>query len=337
MRTLQLFPYIPARRPGPGPAAPGGKPGRPGVGLRILLACIMTAAILAGGCSPLSGGSPARIDFEEADALFKQGSHQAALARYGQIIETYPAAGDRALFEMGIIHAHPQNPGKDYEKALACFQKLAGDYPGSGYRHDSDMMLFYISNVIVKDEALAAKQAQIDALRQTLTARDGEIGALQQQIEMLERKVFAFARQAGPVDRILIEKQARTLKLISGGEVIKTYRVALGGDPNGPKERQGDNKTPEGIYFIDARNQDSSYHLALHVSYPNEKDRQRARELGVATGGDIMIHGIKNGFSWVGNAHADVDWTRGCIAVTDEEIEEIDQLAPIGTAVEIRP
>ena len=125
--------------------------------------------------------------------------------------------------------------------------------------------------------------------------------------------------------------------LISQGEVLKSYKIALGGNPIGPKERQGDNKTPEGTYAIDARNKDSRFHLSLHISYPNERDKNRARELGVSPGGDIMIHGIQNGFSWVGDAHTGVDWTKGCIAVTDEEIEEINKLAPNGTIVEVRP
>jgi murein L,D-transpeptidase YafK len=127
------------------------------------------------------------------------------------------------------------------------------------------------------------------------------------------------------------------LTLFSKGEVLKTYKIALGGNPIGPKERQGDNKTPEGIYFIDSRNRDSRYHLSLHISYPNESDRRQASELGVSPGGNIMIHGLKNGFSRVGDAHAEVDWTRGCIAVTDEEIGEIEKLTPDGTVVEIRP
>jgi murein L,D-transpeptidase YafK len=125
--------------------------------------------------------------------------------------------------------------------------------------------------------------------------------------------------------------------LISQGEVLKSYNIALGGNPIGPKERQGDNKTPEGAYVIDGRNRDSRFHLSLRISYPNERDKKRAKELGVSPGGDIMIHGIKNGFSWVGDAHTAVDWTKGCIAVTDQEIEEIDKLAPNGTIVEIRP
>ena len=125
--------------------------------------------------------------------------------------------------------------------------------------------------------------------------------------------------------------------LISQGEVLKSYKIALGGNPIGHKERQGDNKTPEGTYVIDARNRDSRFHLSLRISYPNERDKKRAKELGVSPGGDIMIHGIKNGLSWVGNAHSGIDWTKGCIAVTDQEIEEIDKLAPNGTIVEIRP
>jgi murein L,D-transpeptidase YafK len=125
--------------------------------------------------------------------------------------------------------------------------------------------------------------------------------------------------------------------LIAKGEVLKTYKIALGGNPDGPKIRHGDNKTPEGTYLIDSRNKDSHYHLSLHISYPNERDKKRAKELGVSPGGDIMIHGIKNGLSWVGDRHTEVDWTRGCIAVTDEEIDEIGKITRNGTIVEIRP
>ena len=164
-----------------------------------------------------------------------------------------------------------------------------------------------------------------------------KIEAFEKKIEALEKKFFDYAIQKGSVDRILIEKNARRLMLISQGEVLKSYNIALGGNPIGPKERQGDNKTPEGTYVIDGRNKDSRFHLSLHISYPNERDKNRAKELGVSPGGDIMIHGIKNGFSWVGDAHTAVDWTKGCIAVTDEEIEEISKLAPNGTIVEIRP
>jgi murein L,D-transpeptidase YafK len=197
------------------------------------------------------------------------------------------------------------------------------------------MMIQQIHNVIIKDKIIANQQTQIAAFGQELKEKENDIDALQKKIEMLEQKLFALRTE--PADKVLIEKEERRLTLLSKGEVIKRYKIALGGNPVGPKERQGDHKTPEGTYIIDSRNRNSGYHLSLHISYPNEQDKTRAKKLGVSPGGDIMIHGIKNGLSWVGGSHADVDWTKGCIAVTDEEMEEIYQLVPTGTVVEIRP
>ena len=114
-------------------------------------------------------------------------------------------------------------------------------------------------------------------------------------------------------------------------------KVALGTGGLAPKDRQGDGRTPEGHYVIDARIPASHYHKALHVSYPNAQDRLRATRLGVAPGGDIMIHGLPNGRGAIGSAHRLYDWTLGCIAVTDNEIDEIWTLVPTGTPVEIRP
>ena len=111
----------------------------------------------------------------------------------------------------------------------------------------------------------------------------------------------------------------------------------MGRNSESAKTREGDSKTPEGIYKIDSRNEKSAYHLALHISYPNEKDKKRAKELGVSPGGNIMIHGIKNGLGWVGRFHTLFDWTKGCIAVTNKEMEEIYRLVPNGTIVEIKP
>jgi murein L,D-transpeptidase YafK len=138
-------------------------------------------------------------------------------------------------------------------------------------------------------------------------------------------------------DRIVIEKAKRTMVLWSHGRVLRSYQVALGGNPVGPKTQQGDMRTPEGQYAIDTRNAASQYHRALHISYPNAADRAQAKKLGVDPGGDIMIHGLPNGWGWIGKAHLLRDWTAGCIAVTDEEIEEIWRLVPNGTPVEIRP
>jgi murein L,D-transpeptidase YafK len=142
---------------------------------------------------------------------------------------------------------------------------------------------------------------------------------------------------AQKADSILILKKDHLLELIAGGKVIRTYKVALGSGGLAPKERQGDGRTPEGHYVIDARNAASEYHLSLHISYPNVEDRKRAAKLGVAPGGDIMIHGLPNGKGWIGAGHRMYDWTLGCVAVTNQEIEEIWKLVPVGTPVEIRP
>jgi tetratricopeptide (TPR) repeat protein len=302
------------------------------------------APMLLSGCSHFSDGRQVKKTFAEANDLFHQGSHTASLAKYSEIIEKYPAKADMALFEMGIVHAHPKNQQKDHQKSLECFEKLIKDYPGSEYRQNSEMMIFNIRNVALKDTTIAAQQVQIKTLQHKVQGKENEIVTLQKTIEAFEKKIealekrfFDYAIRKGSVDRILIEKSARRLMLISQGEVLKSYKIALGGNPIGPKERQGDNKTPEGTYVIDARNRDSRFHLSLRISYPNERDKKRAKELGASPGGDIMIHGVKNGFSRVGDAHAGFDWTKGCIAVTDQEIEEIDKLAPSGTIVEIRP
>lgn len=138
-------------------------------------------------------------------------------------------------------------------------------------------------------------------------------------------------------DRVVVLKKERTLQLLSDGKVIKTYKVALGGDPVGPKTRQGDHKTPEGIYVLDSRNAHSQFHKSLHISYPNARDRAEARRQGVSPGGDVFVHGLPNGYGWVGAGHRARDWTDGCIAVTNEEIEEIWNAVADGTQIEIRP
>jgi murein L,D-transpeptidase YafK len=138
-------------------------------------------------------------------------------------------------------------------------------------------------------------------------------------------------------DRVRVEKSARRLTLLRGGTPLKTYRVALGRAPVGPKEQEGDQRTPEGLYLIDFRKEDSDFHRALHLSYPDDRDVARAAANGVSPGGDIMIHGIRNGLGWIGAFHRRTDWTAGCIAMTDFEIEEIWRAVPDGTAIEIRP
>ena len=138
-------------------------------------------------------------------------------------------------------------------------------------------------------------------------------------------------------DRIIVHKKSRTMELMSGGRVLKTYKIALGSEPVGPKTRQGDHRTPEGIFVIDRRNAQSQFHRSLHISYPRPEDRERARQLGVSPGGDIFIHGLPNGYGLVGAAHRLRDWTDGCIAVTDQEIEQIWRMVDDGATVEIHP
>jgi murein L,D-transpeptidase YafK len=139
------------------------------------------------------------------------------------------------------------------------------------------------------------------------------------------------------VDSILILKKEHLLELISGGKVIGTYHVALGQGGLAPKQKEDDARTPEGHYVIDTRNAASHYHKALHISYPNAEDRLRAQRMGVLPGGAIMIHGLPDGKGYIGAAHRLYDWTLGCIAVTDSEIDEIWTMTPVGTPVEIRP
>lgn len=138
-------------------------------------------------------------------------------------------------------------------------------------------------------------------------------------------------------DRILVVKSNHTMMLMAGGRTLKVYKVALGRGPSGPKEHAGDDKTPEGEYVIDQKNAKSRFHLALHISYPNADDKKRAHDAGLNPGGAVMIHGLESGLGWLGPFQHDMDWTEGCIAVSNPEIEEIWRLVPTGTPIEIKP
>ena len=137
-------------------------------------------------------------------------------------------------------------------------------------------------------------------------------------------------------DRVLVLKKQHTLRLLREGKVIKSYRVALGGDPVGAKNMQGDHKTPEGIYVLDFRNQHGQFYKSIHISYPNAQDRAQALQKRVSPGGDVFIHGLPNGYAWLGPSHRAKDWTDGCIAVTDAEMDEIWDAVADGTPIEIR-
>lgn len=149
--------------------------------------------------------------------------------------------------------------------------------------------------------------------------------------------MLAVEDRATKADQALVVKSQHTLTLLSQGKVLRTYKVALGGTPVGAKEQEGDHKTPEGRYILDRRNPKSRFYKSIHVSYPNERDKQRASQRGVSPGGDIMVHGLPNGFGWLGAAHRNMDWTDGCVAVTNAEMDEIWDVVPDGTPIEIRP
>ncbi len=138
-------------------------------------------------------------------------------------------------------------------------------------------------------------------------------------------------------DRLVVDKAEHRLTAYAGDEAVRVYCIALGPNPVGHKERQGDGKTPEGVYFVDGKNPNSKFYKNLGVSYPNETDRAKAAELGADPGGDIKIHGLPPGQEHLGKTHWMQDWTAGCIAVSNEEIDELYAHTPVGTPIEIRP
>lgn len=151
------------------------------------------------------------------------------------------------------------------------------------------------------------------------------------------RAVSAAKVKLAVADSMVLDKSDRRLTLFYRGMPVRQYRVALGKNPLGDKLGRGDGRTPEGLFFIEGRNPQSKYHLALRISYPDATHRARAARRGVAPGGDIMIHGLPDAFASVGALHRQQDWTEGCIAVTNDEIEEIWRAVPNGARILIRP
>jgi murein L,D-transpeptidase YafK len=138
-------------------------------------------------------------------------------------------------------------------------------------------------------------------------------------------------------DRVLVSKSARKLQLLRDGEVLRTYRIALGLRPEGHKEYEGDFRTPEGVYHLSRRNPNSEYFLSIQIDYPNDRDVARARKQGVRPGGAIMIHGQPNVPRKPRDYYTNVDWTEGCIAVSNTDMVEIWLMTPPDTPIEIRP
>jgi murein L,D-transpeptidase YafK len=138
-------------------------------------------------------------------------------------------------------------------------------------------------------------------------------------------------------DMVLVTKSESKLYLKKDGKIIKEFHVAFGANPKGHKQQEGDERTPEGKYILDYKKEDSSFYKAIHISYPNESDKKRAKELGVNPGGLIMIHGQKNGLGWLSWITQLFDWTDGCIAVSNNAMDEIWESVKVGTPIEIKP
>lgn len=181
------------------------------------------------------------------------------------------------------------------------------------------------------------------AVLATLTLTGATVAALGFRSEEQNRKAALAAPATFKVDRIVVEKSARRMSLLYKGKVVRRYDIGLGFTPDGHKRKEGDGKTPEGAYTIDARNPKSAYHLSLRVSYPNRQDKAYARKRGFSPGGDIFIHGQPNGtallFRWLNalGLYNRGDWTHGCIAVTNAEMREIWANVKTGTPIIIKP
>ncbi|MEJ2601933.1 MAG: L,D-transpeptidase family protein [Gammaproteobacteria bacterium] len=138
-------------------------------------------------------------------------------------------------------------------------------------------------------------------------------------------------------DKVVVEKSDRKLYLVKGERILAAYDIFLGMEPEGHKEQEGDSRTPEGLYYLDARNEDSDFFLSIRISYPNGSDRQRARRRGVDPGGQIMIHGYPNEPKYTPEFYRSADWTDGCIAVSNAAMVDIWLMTRENTPIEIRP
>lgn len=153
---------------------------------------------------------------------------------------------------------------------------------------------------------------------------------------LLQLTAFAWGETDLPLaESVLVDKSERKMWLIREGRKYREYNISLGDNPIGHKEREGDERTPEGSYIIDYRNPESRFYLSLHISYPREQDEENAREKGVMPGGNIFIHGLPNGLERMSSSYRARDWTDGCIAVGNREIEELWVLVQDGTPIEI--
>jgi murein L,D-transpeptidase YafK len=142
---------------------------------------------------------------------------------------------------------------------------------------------------------------------------------------------FAYAE----VDLVKVDKSENKMYLLDGDKIIKEYHVVFGANPKGHKQQEGDEKTPEGTYTLDYKKEDSSFYRSMHISYPNKKDKANAEKLGVSPGGFIMVHGQRNWLGWLSFISQHFNWTNGCIALTNSEMDEFMELVNVGTKIKI--
>ena len=148
-------------------------------------------------------------------------------------------------------------------------------------------------------------------------------------IFLISNSVFA------EVDLVKVTKSQNKMYLLDSGKVVKEYNIALGGNPKGHKQQEGDQRTPEGIYTLDYIKEDSSFYRAMHISYPNKTDINNAKKLGVSPGGFIMVHGQKNKLGWLAPITQNFNWTNGCIAIKNDEMDDFLKLVKVGTKIQI--
>ena len=137
------------------------------------------------------------------------------------------------------------------------------------------------------------------------------------------------------VDLIRVDKSENRMYLMEGEKLIKEYHVAFGANPQGHKQKEGDERTPEGTYTLDSKKEDSAFYRAMHISYPNEEDKENAKKRGESPGGFVMVHGQRNGLGWLAPILQNFNWTNGCIALTNVEMDEFMELVNAGTPVQI--
>jgi murein L,D-transpeptidase YafK len=164
--------------------------------------------------------------------------------------------------------------------------------------------------------------------------RDQAVSALTCALVLLFAVCTSGAEKA---DAVLVVKSERRLYLMKGDKVLEAYPVTLSGEPKGHKQQQGDGRTPEGHYLLDHKNINSKFYKSIHISYPNAQDRENAKNRGVSPGGDIMIHGMPNGWGWAWPVLQLYPWTEGCIALSDKDMDGVWAAVDVGTPIEIRP